>query len=285
MRTALLFPGQGAPAAAWRGAVSLHRPDLLDLALELLDGADPWERFGSGTEFDQPAVYCASLAAFEIAGRPAAALHAGHSLGELAALACAGALDARDGLRLVVLRGRLTAEAGRGPGSGAMLAVRAGAEEVAPLAARHGVAVANLNSPSQTVLSGAHDEIERLQGELRDAGTLTKLLPVGGAFHSPLMRPAAEGFAAALAEVRFQPPAVPVLSGRTGRPFEDPARELAASLLEPVRWIDVVAALEREGVERCCEIGPGKALTGLVRRAASAPIDLVTTRLPDPAHA
>ena len=267
MRTALLFPGQGAPASDWRDATGHYCPELLSEARELLEGADPFERFGQGTEYDQPAIYCASLAAFEATGRPPAAFFAGHSMGEFSALACAGALKPSDGLRVVVERGRLMAAAARGSGSGAMLAVRAPADRLLAVASEHGVVIANLNSPSQTVLSGARDAIEAIAAELADQGVLTKILPVAGAFHSPRMEAAASELERVLARLEIGDPIVPVLSGRTGRPFADIPAELATSLVEPVRWIDVVATLEAEGVERFIEIGPGKALTGLIRRS------------------
>jgi len=265
MPTALLFPGQGAPATEWHEAIATWCPDLLVHARRLLAGEDPLERFGSGTEYDQPAIYCASIAAFEAAGRPAADYHAGHSMGEIAALACAGAISEHDGLRLVAERGKLMAAAASEAG-GAMLAVRAGADEVADLAAGSRVAIANLNSPAQTVLSGSVTAIEQVATELADRGVKSKRLAVSGAFHSPAMAPAAAALRSFLGEVPFAATRVPVLSGRDGRPFADPADELADSLLEPVHWIDVIESLDAAGVTTFREIGPGKALTGLVRK-------------------
>ncbi len=284
MRTALLFPGQGAPAAEWAEIVAELRPKLPALAREAV-GCDPFARFGEGTEFDQPAIYCASLAAFELAGRPRAALYAGHSLGEISALACAGALDDGDGLRLVAERGRLMAAAVRSSGPGAMLAVGAPPEELGALDGRDGLWVANLNSPAQTVLSGSEAAIEDAIATLRESGVRCKRLAVSGAFHSPLMEDAAARFAAVLAETAFREPGVTVISSRSGAAFEDVRTELAASLLEPVRWIDVVATLERNGIERCLEIGPGKALSALVRRTARNTIEATPTRLPEAAGA
>lgn len=284
MRTALLFPGQGAPAAAWRGAVADLCPDLLQHARELLGGEDPFECFGAGTEFDQPATYCASITAFEAAGRPSAEFHAGHSMGEISALACAGAFAEHDGLRIVVERGRLMAAAGRSAGSGMMLAARAPAADLESMAARHNVVIANLNSPSQTVLSGAEGAIERVGAELSERGVLTKQLPVTGAFHSPRMAAAALALKKVLAGFEISTPRVPVLSGRAGMPFTDIPSDLAASLIDPVRWIDVVATLEREGVERFIEVGPGKALAGLVRKSVRG-ATVETTRIPESAGA
>ncbi|MGH2987083.1 MAG: acyltransferase domain-containing protein, partial [Solirubrobacterales bacterium] len=105
-RLAVLFPGQGVGDPAHRDLVAEQRPDLLALARKLA-GEDPFARIGDGTRFAQPAVYCAALAGFERFGRPRGDLYAGHSLGEVAALAAAGAVDELDGLRIVVARGRL----------------------------------------------------------------------------------------------------------------------------------------------------------------------------------
>jgi len=281
MTSALLFPGQGAPAAGWRDAVAERAPDLLALARDLLDGEDPFDRFGAGTEFDQPAIYCATIAAYEIAGRPPADLHAGHSLGEVPALVCAGAIGERDGLRLVARRGRAMADAAARSGPGAMLAIRAPAAAVEADLDLGEARVANLNSPSQTVLSGPAGTIERIGDELAAAGVQSKRLAVAGAFHTPAMTAAAAELASFIAELAITEPAVPVISARTARPFADIGAELPASLVEPVRWIDVVAALRAAGVDRFHEVGPGKALSGLVRRCCTEPVTTATTPLPE----
>ena len=280
MSSALIFPGQGAPAGDWRDAVAEWAPDLLVHSRRLLDGEDPFGRFGEGTDYDQPAIYCATIAAFEVAGRPRADFHAGHSLGEIPALVCAGAISEHDGLRLVVTRGRLMAGARRRSGPGAMLAVRAAAEEIAADVDLDGVWIANLNSPSQTVLSGPTAAIEGIEERLGAAGMRTKRLAVAGAFHSPSMTPAATELARFLRGIRVMEPAVPVISARTARPFRDVRSELPASLIEPVRWIDVVRALRESGVDRFHEVGPGKALTGLVRKCSDEDVETATTPLP-----
>ena len=286
MLTALLFPGQGAPAAGWHETVAERVPDLLELATDLV-GEDPFERVGCGTEFDQPAIYCTCLAAYEIAGRPKAAFHAGHSLGELAALACAGALTPEDGLRVAVERGRLTAEAGRGGPAGSMLAVRAPADELEQVAAANDVSIANFNSPSQTVLSGGIAGIEAVERELNERGLLVKRLKVSGAFHSPQMQPAAQGLSEVLATIEFSEPSVPVISGRTAKPFFDPPSELVAALTEPVRWIEVVGTLVSAGVERWVEVGPGRALAGLVKKSIADPAGAIVeaVAIPEPTRA
>ena len=154
--TAILFPGQGSQTPEMRDLVARVRPDLLELAARVV-GEDPFPRADDGTNFAQPAIFCASLAGWEALGRPVSELMAGHSMGELGALVAAGALDEREGLELVTLRGRLMHESGLAAGDGSMLALMgAGASEQAgEIAAAHDLTVANDNSPMQVVLSGA----------------------------------------------------------------------------------------------------------------------------------
>src|ERR1700761_2162111 len=127
--TAILFPGQGSQTPEMRDLVQRVRPDLLELAAEAV-GEDPFPRADEGTNFAQPAIFCASLAGWTALGSPLGALMAGHSLGARGALVAAGALDERDGLELVALRGRLMHESGLAAGDGSMVAViGAGASE------------------------------------------------------------------------------------------------------------------------------------------------------------
>ena len=240
------------------------RPDLLELAAKAV-GEDPFARVGDGTRFDQPALYCAALAGLERAGRPRADLYAGHSLGEITALAAAGAMSEEDGLRLVAERGRLM-EATAAQTGGAMLAVRAGREEAALIAERHGLALANDNSPEQVVLSGPLDGIEAAEAEAGDAGTRVKRLPIPGAFHSPLMADAIEPFLSFLEGIELTEPRAPVFSCVTAAPFDDVRKRLAEALVEPVRWVEVLQALHAAGGRRFQETGPGRVLSGLVRR-------------------
>jgi malonyl CoA-acyl carrier protein transacylase len=241
-----------------------QRPDLVELARAEL-GADPFERVGDGTRFAQPAIYCAGLAHYEQAGSPTAQMLAGHSLGELAALVAGGALEAEQGLRLAVIRGRLMEEAGE-ERPGGMLAALGGGDEVAELAAELGLSLANDNAPGQVVLSGELEAIAQARQRLRAAGVKAIRLPVSGAFHSPLMAPAAERFREALAAAEFVAPARPVFSCTAAAPFEDVRAGLAAALTEPVRWRDTLAAMRDAGARLFLETGPGDVLTGLVRR-------------------
>ena len=262
--TALLFPGQGSQTSEMAGVAAAHRPDLLERASAEL-GADPFERLGDGTRFAQAAIYCASLAHWKRAGSPACEMVAGHSLGELAALVAGGALGAEEGLRLAVVRGRLMDEACEAK-PGAMLAVLGGGAEVAELAARLGLAVANDNAPGQVVLSGEAEAISEARRQLRADGLKAIRLPVSGAFHSPLMAPAAERFREALERAELGEPERPVYSCTAAAPFDDVRARLAAALTEPVLWRATLARMRDDGAATFLETGPGDVLTGLVRR-------------------
>ena len=259
---AILFPGQGSHEpgmdAPWRG----H--PLVERGLERL-GEDPFARLEEGTRWQQPALFLVCAAAWD-AERPAAMGAAGHSLGEYAALFAAGAVDFDDALELVDVRARAMAAAGD-VRPGGMVALLGGDEAaVRELAARLGLVVANDNAPGQLVLSGPREAVERAAEAARDTGARARVLPVSGAFHSPLMEPAAQALRAALARVEVREPQVPVWSNGTARPFGDVREGLAANLLRPVRWRETILALRAAGAQEFVELGPGRVLTGMVRR-------------------
>jgi malonyl CoA-acyl carrier protein transacylase len=264
--TALIFPGQGSHEDGMRDLVERVRPDLLELALELV-GDDPFALAGEATRFAQPAIYCASVAALPSAPVDEVGWTAGHSLGEFAALVAAGAMSAEDGLRLVALRGRLMDEAAGG--SGAMVALLGpGALELAgEIAAASGSWVANCNAANQVVLAGTSGAVDAAAQEARERGLRALVLPVRGAFHTPLMESTRVPFEAALAGVEFDAPDVPVISAVTAEPFDDIPLRLAEALTAPVRWSDVMEALVERGARRFLEVGPGSTLTKLVRRS------------------
>ena len=265
---ALLFPGQGSQTADMRETVERWRPDLLELALEEV-GSDLFDRAADGTQWAQPAIYCAALAGAEELDVDADVM-AGHSLGEITALVAAGALSADDGLRLVAARGRLMQEAAEETGDGGMTAVRArddNRDAIAEVAAEADVAIANDNAPDQLVLSGAVDSLDRVEAELKERGVRGKRRPLAGAFHSPLMDPAVEPFRAVVEGIDFAAPRVPVMSCVTARPFDDIPGQLVRALTEPVRWLDVVRALDERGVTEFVETGPGGVLTNLVKKS------------------
>jgi [acyl-carrier-protein] S-malonyltransferase len=259
---AILFPGQGSQTPDMRDLVTRRDPDLLERCIALV-GEDPFPRASESTRFQQPAIFCASLAGWDALDlAPGAA--AGHSLGELGALAAAGVLDRDDALRLVVLRGNLMAEA---DDVGSMLAlVGASDDEAREIADEAGVTVANDNAPGQVVLSGPRDALERAEEVARERGRRAIPLDVAGAFHSPSMEPAVEPFSAALADVELHEPQFPVFGCATTMPFEDVRAELAAALTRPVRWRETILALHTAGAQRFIEVGPGKVLARLGKR-------------------
>ncbi len=264
--SAILFPGQGVGDPSSREAVADLRPDLLRLATELV-GEDPFERMSEGTAYAQPAVYCASIAGYEQLGRPPAEYFAGHSLGEIGALASAGAIDDADGLRIVVARGRVMDDAARAGEPGAMLAVGSNRDGAGSLASEYGLTLANENSPQQFVLSGPLAAIEAAEAAARDSGIRAKKLAVAGAFHTASMSAGVDPFRAELDEIEFRSPSAPVVCSTTADFFPDDARDsLAASLVSPIRWTAVLSKLRQLGVTRYLDVGPGKVLAGLVRR-------------------
>jgi malonyl CoA-acyl carrier protein transacylase len=250
-----------------RDLVADLRPDLLEQVAEIV-GEDPFAKADEGTNYAQPAIFCASLAGWESLGRPDGDFMAGHSLGELAALVAAGALQERDGLELVSLRGRLMQESGEKAGDGGMLALvgKGAADHAAELADGHGLSVANDNSPQQVVLSGARGALPGAAAAAEELGLRAIDLPVSGAFHSPMMRDAVPEFEKAVKNVKISEPRVKVLSAVTAAPFDDIAAQLTAALTNPVRWRETLLALHELGAERFVEVGPGRVLTGLVKR-------------------
>ena len=269
--TAILFPGQGSHTEGMREQVERVRPDLLAAVTSAI-GEDPFERVNDGTQFAQPAIFCASLAGWQELGKPIGDYMAGHSLGELAALVAAGAVDEHDALELVVLRGALMGQAEEG---GMLVLLGRGAAEQAPaLAEAHELALANDNSPQQVVLSGARANLPAAAQAAGELGLKAMELDVTGAFHSPLMEPALPEFEAALGATHFRSPRVPVISAVTTEPFDDIALRLAQALTHPVRWRETLLALHARGVERFVEVGPGRVLTGLIKRTL-ADVELV----------
>lgn len=267
MATAILFPGQGSQTPEMRDTVARERPDLLELAIETV-GEDPFPKAEEGTAYAQPAIFCASLAGWQVLGQPQGDYLAGHSLGELGALVAAGCLSELDGLRLVAVRGRLMQDAGEQAGDGGMVALlgATAAEQAGELAEAHGLSVANDNSPQQVVLSGPRQALPQAAAVAGELGLRAMILPVTGAFHSPMMASAACGFAAALADVEVRPGRGTVVSAVTAAPFEDVRRQLVEALTMPVRWRETMLALHERGVSRFVEVGPGRVLTGLVKR-------------------
>ena len=260
-----LFPGQGSQTSDLRERVHATLPELLERCTELV-GEDPFARVSESTRFAQPAIFCASLAGWNqlrTQVRPIA--YAGHSLGELSALVAADALDPFTGLELAVLRGRLMAEAG--DGEEGMLALLGAAEGYPEqLAEAHEIVLANDNAPGQVVLAGPTARLREASTQARADRVRAILLDVAGAFHTPAMAAAVEPFRAELDSVELKAPAIPVISGARAKPFTDVRAELAAAIVQPVRWRQTMRALAQLGVQRFVDFGPGNVLAKLVAR-------------------
>jgi [acyl-carrier-protein] S-malonyltransferase len=198
---------------------------------------------------------------------------AGHSLGEYSALYAAGAVSFADGLRLVAARSEAMAAAGlANPGAmAAVLGMERGVIVDVISRVRSGVVVAaNENAPEQTVISGEVAAVNEACEALKAAGAKRVMpLQVSGAFHSPLMQPAAEKLAAALESVKFETPRCPVIANVTAKPETDPAvlkGLLIKQLVSPVRWVDSMRALSELSPSLCAEVGPGSVLKGLAKK-------------------
>jgi [acyl-carrier-protein] S-malonyltransferase len=264
--TALIFPGQGSQEPGMEEGVREHCPELLDRARTEL-GANPFHHLEEGTAFLQPAVYLASIAAWRALGEPAGDVAAGHSLGELTALAAAGCMSPELGLDLVVARGRLMQDAADSAPPGGLVAIIGDDRDAAlALGAELGLTLATDNEPRQVVLAGPADALEESEGRARELGLRAVRLEVAAALHSPAMAAAADPFRALLETTPLSRPRVPVFSNVTAQPFDDVPLRLAEGIVSCVRWREVVLALDGLGVERYLEPGPGTVLTGLVRR-------------------
>jgi len=265
--TALLFPGQGSHAV---GMEEPHRDNpLLQRGIELL-GFDPFERLADGTRSHQPALFLCSICQWASGDRNAPLAAAGHSLGEYAALTAAGAIEFEDAVRLVGARADAMADAAAQQPGGMVAMLGGERDDVLALAEDLGLSLANDNAPGQIVLSGAMDQIDEAVEKAGDQGLRARKLDVGGAFHSPLMAPAADRLKAALDATDIGEPAFPVLSNGSTEPFADIRAELAQNLLQPVRWRETLVALQAMGATDFVECGPGAVLRGLVKRTLRA---------------
>jgi malonyl CoA-acyl carrier protein transacylase len=245
---------------------------LLRRGIDLL-GIDPFERLAEGTRTHQPALFLCSIAQWasrdEHDEDPLAA--AGHSLGEYTALTAAGAIDFDDAVRLVDARARAMADAAEREDGGMVAMLGGERSDIDELADELGLSLANDNAPGQIVLSGRSDAIEQAVQRAGDIGCRARQLDVGGAFHSPLMAPAADALKEALEETTIREPDFPVLSNGSVKPFTDIRSELAENLLKPVRWRETLIELQSMGATDFVECGPGKVLKGLVKRTLRAP--------------
>ena len=283
MPDAFLFPGQGSQQPGM-GAELLQDPELARLADRCADAAGiDLRRLLTEADDDelrlttnaQPALVFMGVALAWLLAcrevRPAAA--AGHSVGEYTALCVAGALSPEEAVRLVVARGRAMADAVPA-GTTWMIAVLGLEPEKidAALLGLPDVWPANYNTPTQVVVGGTIAGLERAEGRLRAAGARRVLpLNVAAAFHTPLMEPAGAVLRGALDAAAWRAPAVPVVANVTAEPYRDgvgiPA-VLERQLSAPVRWADCVRRLRALGCDRFVEVGPKRALTGMMRELA-----------------
>lgn len=284
-----MFPGQGSQFPGM--GKDLYETN--SLARELFDKADEILGFkiteimfnGTAeelkqTKVTQPAVFLHSVIVAMCSPEFKPEMVAGHSLGEFSALTAAGALSFEDGLRLVAIRAQAMQKACEvNPGTMAAVLMLS-AEKVEQICAEtEGIVVpANYNCDGQIVISGELDAVAKACEKMKEAGARRALpLPVGGAFHSPLMEPAAKELAEGIESVNFSEPLCPVYQNVTALPTTDPAvikANLLAQLTAPVKWTQSVENMLADGADSFTECGPGKVLQGLVAKIAKTPVNI-----------
>ena len=282
--TAFVFPGQGAQysgmakdlydAYAEARTIMQRANDILGFSITgvMFEGSDEDLR---QTRVTQPAIFLHSIVASKLMTTLRPDMVAGHSLGEFSALVAAGAIDWEDGLRLVSQRAQAMQEACEiVPGT--MAAVLGMPDDkVAEVcdSVEDVVVAANFNCPGQVVISGSQIGVEQACKALKEAGAKRALkLPVGGAFHSPLMQPAAQHLEKAIMETIFRAPMCPVYQNVSAKGETDPAtiqHLVLAQLTSPVRWTQSVQQMIADGATHFYEFGPGDVLKGLIRKINS----------------
>jgi [acyl-carrier-protein] S-malonyltransferase len=283
---AFVFPGQGSQSVGMLAELAELHPQVKATFDEASEGADVdlWALSQQGpeeqlnrTEYTQPALLAASVAVWRVwqaQGGAMPAQLAGHSLGEYSALVAAGTIELRDAAHLVRIRGQLMQEAAPA-GTGAMAAVLGAEDAVVEEACReasgvHVVVAANFNSPGQVVIGGHAEAVDKALALLADRGVRKAVkLPVSVPSHTPLMREAANRLAEAMTAYAWHAPKIPVVQNVDAKVHQgvDAIRQaLISQLYLPVRWTQCVQALAAGGAVRIAECGPGKVLSGLVKR-------------------
>lgn len=289
MKKAYVFPGQGSQFPGM--AKDLY--EAMPKAKELLEKADEVLQFritdimfeGSAedlkeTKVTQPAIFLHSVVLAKCLEDFAPDMVAGHSLGEFSALAAAGAISFEDALRLVQIRAtQMQACCEKVPGGMAAVIGLPDEKVEEVCSACEGIVIpANYNSPGQVVISGEKEAIEAACAKLKEAGARRALpLPVGGAFHSPLMEPARIELAKAIEATPVKVPVCPVYQNVTALPTQDPETikaNMLAQLTSPVRWTQSVRNMIDDGASIFTEVGPGTVLQGLVKRIAGSEAEL-----------
>ena len=283
MKTACVFPGQGAQYSGMGKELYEQNAEaraMFEKANELLGFRITDIMFeGSAedlkqTKVTQPAVFLHSVVLAKVLGVEPAAV-AGHSLGEFSALVVAGALSFEEGLMLVAKRAKamqMACELEQGTMAAVLALPDATIEEVCE--SIEGVVVAaNYNCPGQLVISGAVDAVNEACVKLKEAGARRALvLPVGGAFHSPLMEPARKELAEAIEAAQFNEPVCPIYQNVDAKPHTSPEeikQNLIAQLTAPVRWTQIVEQMSADGFANYLELGPGTVLQGLIRKIST----------------
>lgn len=284
MKKAYVFPGQGSQYPGMAKDLYESNEDvrtMLEKANEIL-GFRITDIMFEGTAEDlkqtkvtQPAIFLHSVALAKCIPDFAPDMVAGHSLGEFSALVASGAMDFEEGLRLVSIRAQAMQKACDAvPGTmAAVIALPTRKVEEICASCEGIVMAANYNCEGQIVISGEKEAVEAACVKMKEAGAKRALvLPVGGAFHSPLMEPARAELADGIEKAVFRTPICPIYQNVTAKPSSDPLeikKNLLAQLTSPVRWTQSVVNMIEDGADHFTELGPGKVLQGLIAKTAS----------------